>query len=156
MSIRKIVTKHEDVGLGSGCQQIESLFPKMITDYAHVWPPRSGTGFFFGTHPVPMTPVSPTFQSPRCNPHPQYFTPRQLARRWNVHIDKVLTFIKSGTLAAFNVASVKSTRPRYRISIEAVAAFERDRSAGPPSAVNKNKSSRVRRQQNRPPTRTYF
>jgi hypothetical protein len=52
------------------------------------------------------------------------FRPRDLALRWGVCVDKVLNFIRSGELRAFNVASKNSGRPRYRISVESVRQFE--------------------------------
>jgi hypothetical protein len=55
---------------------------------------------------------------------PEYFVPRALAKRWSVCVDKVLQFIQTGELRAFNVASQGSRRPRYRISMEEVRRFE--------------------------------
>jgi len=86
-----------------------------------------------------------------------YFVPRALARRWSVCVDKVLRFIQTGELRAFNVASPESRRPRYRISIEEVRRFEEQtRSAAPPPVV---KAASSRQRKSRPkgqPTRTYF
>ncbi len=62
------------------------------------------------------------------------FTPPRLAKRWLVKPDKVLRFIRSGELRAINVASFGSLRPRYVITAEAVAEFERRRSSQPPPA----------------------
>jgi len=53
-----------------------------------------------------------------------YFRPRDLALRWGVCVDKVLNFIRSGELRAFNVAAKNSKRPRYRIPLESVRQFE--------------------------------
>lgn len=58
-------------------------------------------------------------------------TPAILAERWGVKIDKVHGFIRSGELVAINVASSDSSRPRWRIPLEAVRQFEQRRSAKP-------------------------
>jgi hypothetical protein len=156
MFVKTIATQHEDVEFGHGCQQIDSLLSKMTAVHGRLLPSSPTTAFVFGTQSAGGTPASRIARPKRHNPHPDYFTPRQLAKRWNVHVDKILAFIKSGTLAAFNAASLQSTRPRYRISMEAVAAFEHNRSIAGHPAVNKIQSSRVRRQRDRPAARTYF
>jgi excisionase family DNA binding protein len=70
-------------------------------------------------------------------------TPPELARYWRVSPDKVLALIKSGQLRAFNVAAKLSGRPRWRISEDAVLAFERARSAVPvPAAKPRPRRSR--------------
>lgn len=56
-------------------------------------------------------------------------TPPKLAKRWGVSAETVIGFILAGELEGFNVASRNSTRPRYRITREAIADFERRRSA---------------------------
>jgi len=67
---------------------------------------------------------------------PDYLVPRALAKRWSVCVDKVLRFIQTGELRAFNVASQGSRRPRYRISIEEVHRFEEQtRAAATPRAA---------------------
>jgi hypothetical protein len=62
---------------------------------------------------------------------PMVMTPPQLARRWNVSADKILAFIRSGQLRAFNVATRLGGRPRWRISLGDVQAFEEARAAAP-------------------------
>jgi hypothetical protein len=61
----------------------------------------------------------------------------QLARIWGVSTNKVLEFVRSGELRAVNLASQRSTRPRYAIDIADIEAFEKSRqvvpSAGPPT-----------------------
>ena len=76
---------------------------------------------------------------------PGYCTPGQLAKRWGVHIDKVLKFIRTGELKAFDVASESSRRPRYRISEEAIRGFETARSNAAPTQ-SKAASPRRRKQ----------
>ena len=60
------------------------------------------------------------------------FTPPDIAKRWGVKASKIISFITSGELSAFNVASPKSHRPRWRVSAEAVEAFEKSHGAKPP------------------------
>ena len=61
-------------------------------------------------------------------------TPPELARRYGVHVYKILSFIRSGELAALNLATRRSGRPRWKITPEAIAAFERSRSSSAPPA----------------------
>lgn len=76
-----------------------------------------------------------------------HFVPRELATRWGVCVDKVLNFIRSGELQAFNVASKTSKRPRYRISISEVERFEQETRAAaspvqtPPEAPRRRRDS---------------
>ena len=63
--------------------------------------------------------------------NPDYLTPPAIARRYGVKPDKILAWIASGELAAINVAERPGGRPRWRISPEAIAAFERRRSSRP-------------------------
>jgi hypothetical protein len=51
-------------------------------------------------------------------------TPPQLAKRWGISPEKVLSMIRGGTLRYFNVANPGSRRPRYRILMDAVIEFE--------------------------------
>jgi hypothetical protein len=60
-----------------------------------------------------------------------YLTPPAYAARIGSKPDTVIGWIRSGELLAINVASRGATRPRYRISPEAIAEFERRRSVGP-------------------------
>ena len=93
-----------------------------------------------GDRPIAITPVSqPTpVNKPRPRsllkpptPTPAFYTPRALAKHWGVHVDKVLRFIHTGELPAFNAASRQSKRPRYRISFDAVRDFETAHAACP-------------------------
>jgi excisionase family DNA binding protein len=56
-------------------------------------------------------------------------TPPQLAKRYGVSPDKVLTWIRAGELRAVNVASRPGERPRWLIDETDVAAFEARRAA---------------------------
>jgi excisionase family DNA binding protein len=56
------------------------------------------------------------------------YSTAELAERWGVNISKIGEWIRNGELRALNVAqTVKGHRPRYRITEEAVAAFEQAR-----------------------------
>jgi transposase len=54
-----------------------------------------------------------------------------VARRYRVGEDKVRTWIRRGELAAVNTASALCGRPRWVVTAEALAAFERRRVGGP-------------------------
>jgi len=86
------------------------------------------------------------------------FRPRDLALRWGVCVDKVLNFIRSGELRAFNVASRSSRRPQYRILVESVRQFEEQtRAAAIPEAPAPPAHSRRRKRDSATPARrTYF
>lgn len=58
---------------------------------------------------------------------PIYTTPPRLARRYGVSVDKVVRWILAGELEALNLATSPSGRPRYKITEEAIQAFERRR-----------------------------
>lgn len=63
-------------------------------------------------------------------------TPAEYAKARGISGDKVLGWIASGELVAVNVAqSANGRRPRWRISLDAIEAFERSRStvAKPPA-----------------------
>ena len=87
-----------------------------------------------------------------------YLRPRDLALQWGVCIDKVLNFIRSGELRAFNVAAKSSKRPRYRIPVESVRQFEEQtRAAAIPEAPAPPAPSRRRKRDSATPARrTYF
>lgn len=54
----------------------------------------------------------------------QNFTPPALAARYGIKPEKVLCWIRSGELAAINIATNLGGRPRYLITREAVQTFE--------------------------------
>ena len=70
----------------------------------------------------------------------RYLSPPEIARSRGVDVHKVAAWILSGELKAVNLATATSGRPRWKVSPEALAAFEAARSAGPQPKV-----SRVRR-----------
>lgn len=57
-------------------------------------------------------------------------TPPAIARRYGIHVSRVLAWIRSGQLAAINVGD-GTRRPRWRILPDALEAFERRRAAQP-------------------------
>lgn len=59
---------------------------------------------------------------------PDWFTPPQVARSRQLRVGKVLAWIRTGELAAVNCAERRGGRPRWRISAEALAAFDAARS----------------------------
>lgn len=84
-------------------------------------------------------------------------TPADVAARWGVAHDKVLEFIKTGELAAFNVASKRSSRPQYRINESAIAAFEERRSGRDPArSVPLPKTRRRPSKASLPKAKKYF
>jgi excisionase family DNA binding protein len=64
-------------------------------------------------------------------------TVREIAQRLKVDPDKVRRWIHSGTLKALNVAGNAFGRPRYRISIADLLAFEERRRVQPQIKVGR-------------------
>lgn len=58
-------------------------------------------------------------------------TPPQLAKLWGIDPAKVLTWIRSGELSAFNGAASTATRPRYLITQQAIEDFQKRRAVSP-------------------------
>ncbi len=63
---------------------------------------------------------------------PRWLTPPQVAEQLAVDPAKVLTWIRSGALAAVNVGE-GPLRPRFRVSPEALSDFLRRRQTTPPT-----------------------
>ena len=57
-----------------------------------------------------------------------WYTPADIARERKLRVSKVLTWIRTGELEAINLAEKRTGRPRWRISDEALAAFDAGRS----------------------------
>jgi transposase len=66
-------------------------------------------------------------------------TVAEVARRFRVGEDKVRSWIKSGELAALNTASALCGRPRFVVTPDALAAFERRRSAAAPKPARRRR-----------------
>jgi hypothetical protein len=140
-----------------GCRQLDAFASEILSRY-NLPTPLSPTPVCRTINKVaPMPRAAPTFGDAYAKPAaPDYFVPRALAKRWSVCVDKVLMFIRTGELRAFNVASATSSRPRYRISIDEVRRFEeKTRSAAPPHAAG-DKTARRRKTSVIKPRRTYF
>ena len=73
-----------------------------------------------------------------------WYTPSQLARERHVGIAKIHRWIRSGELLAINHASTRLSPPRWRISAEAVEAFDRSRSSrgSTPAAPTRSRRSK--------------
>jgi len=97
-------------------------------------------------------------QSKTDKPSPSSFTPKELASRWGTYVEKVVAFIRSGELPAFNVASPASKRPRYRVLATEVERFEREtRAVARPTAPRPEPTRRRRKKAALPPARkNYF
>lgn len=59
-------------------------------------------------------------------------TPREVAARLRVSAEKVRAWIVAGKLAAVNTADASCGKPRFIVTPEALAEFERARSAAAP------------------------
>jgi len=73
------------------------------------------------------------------------FTVEDLASRYRVSPDKIRAWIRANLLRAINTADIKCSKPRYVITPESLAEFERCRSAGsPPKQARKRRSAEVK------------
>ena len=54
-------------------------------------------------------------------------TPPELAKRWGISPDKVLSWIRNGELPAIDASTRRGGRPRYLIDEEDILAFEERR-----------------------------
>lgn len=61
----------------------------------------------------------------------RYLTPPQIADHLGCKPETVISWIKNGELKAINLARLGSMKSRYRVSPEALAAFELARSVIP-------------------------
>jgi hypothetical protein len=85
--------------------------------------------------------TTPRRRKPRGVPAPaatsagnmSFYNPAQVAELWGISHDKVLEFIRTGELAAFDVASKKSRRPQFKIPLAALQAFQERRSGRDPA-----------------------
>lgn len=159
--VREVGKLHEhavSVQQFDGCRRLDTVILAIRASGMSLQPqsPASFTSMAGVSSSTPAAgPLSPTASKSRTTPG--YFVPRALAKRWSVCVDKVLGFIKTGELRAFNVASAKSRRPRYRISIEEVRRFEeKTRSAASPRSAESTMTRRRKPSATTPPARTYF
>jgi len=62
-------------------------------------------------------------------------TPNDIAKAWGIARETVVSWIRSGELAAINVAAL-SRQPRFRIDVEDLRAFELKRRVGQTSKAS--------------------
>lgn len=85
------------------------------------------------------------------------YNPAQVAAMWGISHDKVLEFIKTGELDAFNVASKNSRRPQFKITGAALRAFQERRSGRDPArSLEPPATRRASRKSSSTPSREYF
>ena len=85
------------------------------------------------------------------------YNPAQVAAMWGVAHDKVLEFIKTGELEAFNVASKRSRRPQFKVTLAAVKAFQERRSGRDPArSAPPVTPRRTSSKKSQPSNREYF
>ena len=76
------------------------------------------------------------------------FSPPALARRWNVRVQKVLVWIRRGEIPGAMDLSERTGigRPRYKVPLDGVLAFEERRRVKPPvRATRKRKGVEIDR-----------
>jgi excisionase family DNA binding protein len=71
------------------------------------------------------------------------FTTADVARRLRVGEDKVRGWIKRGELSAINTSDRRCARPRFVVTAEALAAFERQRAAATPDVPKPKRRKRT-------------
>jgi excisionase family DNA binding protein len=70
-------------------------------------------------------------------------TVEDVARRYRVSPDKVRAWISAGELRAINTAARRCARPRFVVTAEALAEFEKARQAGPPPEAARRRRRRA-------------
>jgi len=63
---------------------------------------------------------------------PRGLTVRDVARRYRVSPERVRAWLRRGELCGINTADANAHKPRFIIPVDALAAFERGRSAAVP------------------------
>lgn len=76
------------------------------------------------------------------NPTRRYFTPPEIAERLLVSVKKILHWIDTGELLATNTATRRDGRPRWKISPEALQAFELARASRATQAAPRQQTRR--------------
>jgi excisionase family DNA binding protein len=73
-------------------------------------------------------------------PRAESYTVAEVAERYAVTVGTVLAWVKGGELRGINVSrSARSKKPRYRVSAEALAAFESARTPTPPAPATRRR-----------------
>jgi hypothetical protein len=70
------------------------------------------------------------------------FNPPMIARRWNCKPESVIALLRAGALKGFVVSPPGTKRPRWRVSLDALLAYE----AGETKSAPAPSRSRRRRQ----------
>jgi hypothetical protein len=60
-----------------------------------------------------------------------FLTPPEIAARWGTNVEKVNHFLNTGQLTGVNLAKDLNGRPRWRVHILEIEAFESRRSSAP-------------------------
>lgn len=68
-----------------------------------------------------------------------FLSVNQVAERWGVAVQQVLAHVHTATLEAVNVGRKDSTRPTWRIPLEAVEKFELQNSTAPDASKTRRK-----------------
>lgn len=94
---------------------------------------RNGGGLFQNLGPnSPVPPTNGEFRMATVKFLGEpYLSPADVAKRYGISVNKVLGWIRRGELHAVNLANRVGGRPRWKIAPEALADFERSRSATP-------------------------
>jgi hypothetical protein len=72
------------------------------------------------------------------------FTPPEIAKRWKAKPETVRKLLETGQLVGFTVSPIGSKRPRWRISLNAVLAYEAGESTPAPEPPKaRRRSGRV-------------
>jgi transposase len=66
---------------------------------------------------------------------PRYLTPPEIATRFQISVDKVHNWIKTGQLRACNLATKATGRPRYSIDERDLETFIASRAVSPQSKI---------------------
>ena len=72
----------------------------------------------------------------------RYLTPPEVAQRLGISIKKILHWIETAELRAVNTATRRTGRPRWKITPEALAEFERSRTNVAPAPLPVRKTRR--------------
>lgn len=70
------------------------------------------------------------------------YSPRQLAQQWGLDCRKILGWIRTGELSAFNVSRDPRDKPRWRITPQDALAFQMRRAAQPETAPTRRRRRR--------------
>lgn len=66
----------------------------------------------------------------------QTFSPPEVAKRWNCTPEAVLQLLKSGALVGFKISPPSSRRPRWKVTLDALLAYENGETAAAPAKTN--------------------